>query len=35
MKITQDIREQAAKAEGMAAKSKEFADLGGTVYVPV
>jgi phosphomethylpyrimidine synthase len=32
MKITQDVREYAAR--GMAEKSREFADLGGEVYVP-
>ena len=35
MKITQDIRDKAARDEGMAAKSKEFAEAGAKVYVPV
>jgi phosphomethylpyrimidine synthase len=35
MKITQDIRDKVARDEGMAAKSKEFAEQGAQVYVPV
>ncbi|HEU4559028.1 MAG TPA: phosphomethylpyrimidine synthase ThiC [Longimicrobium sp.] len=39
MKITQDVRDYAAKLEeaeaGMAAKSAEFRDRGGEVYLPV
>ena len=33
MKITQDIRANAARDEGMAAKSREFTAAGATVYV--
>ena len=38
MKITQDVREYAAKQEaekGMAEKSREFRERGGEVYLPV
>jgi len=39
MKITQDVRDYAAKLEeaeaGMAAKSAEFREKGGEVYLPV
>ncbi len=34
MKISQDIRADALRAEGMAAKSAEFMDAGATLYVP-
>jgi phosphomethylpyrimidine synthase len=33
MKITQDLRAEAQAMEGMAAKSKEFVDQGGKLYV--
>ena len=33
MKITQDIRKEVEAMEGMAAKSKEFLDQGGKLYV--
>jgi phosphomethylpyrimidine synthase len=35
MKITQDIRDMAAREGGMAEKSREFLDQGGKVYVPL
>jgi phosphomethylpyrimidine synthase len=39
MKITQDVRDYAAKLEeaaaGMAEKSAEFREKGGEVYLPV
>ena len=35
MKITQDIRDMAARNDGMAEKSREFLDQGGKVYVPL
>ena len=39
MKITQDVRDYAAKLQeaeaGMAAKSAEFRERGGEVYLPV
>jgi phosphomethylpyrimidine synthase len=39
MKITQDVREYAAKQKeieaGMAEKSAEFREKGGEVYLPV
>jgi len=39
MKITQDVRDYAAKLEaaeaGMAGKSAEFRERGGEVYLPV
>jgi phosphomethylpyrimidine synthase len=35
MKITQDIRDMAARKEGMAEKSREFLDKGAAVYVPL
>ena len=35
MKITQDIRDMAARQEGMAEKSREFIDQGAKVYVPL
>jgi phosphomethylpyrimidine synthase len=35
MKITQDIRDLAARNEGMEEKSRQFLDQGGRVYVPV
>ena len=39
MKITQDVRDYAAKLEeaeaGMAEKSAEFRQMGGEVYLPV
>ena len=34
MKITQDLREDARRLEGMEQKSKEFAEAGKTLYVP-
>jgi len=34
MKISQDLREDAAKLAGMAAKSEEFVAAGGALYVP-
>ena len=34
MKISQDIRADAERAEGLAAKSAEFKELGSQVYVP-
>ncbi len=34
MKISQDLREDAAKLAGMAAKSEEFMAAGGALYVP-
>ena len=35
MKITQDIRDMAAREDGMAEKSREFLDQGARVYVPL
>ena len=35
MKITQDIRDMAAREDGMAEKSREFLDQGAKVYVPL
>jgi phosphomethylpyrimidine synthase len=44
MKITQEVREYAAKrgvaadaalAEGMAAKSAQFREGGGEIYIPI
>ncbi|HEV7718459.1 MAG TPA: phosphomethylpyrimidine synthase ThiC [Arsenicitalea sp.] len=35
MKITQDIRDMAAREQGMEEKSQEFIEQGGRVYVPV
>ena len=39
MKITQDVRDYAAQLEaaeaGMAAKSAEFRERGGEVYLPI
>ena len=34
MKISQDIRADALRAEGLAAKSAEFMEAGGALYVP-
>ena len=34
MKISQDIRADALRAEGLAAKSAEFMEAGGVLYVP-
>ncbi|MDE2302453.1 MAG: phosphomethylpyrimidine synthase ThiC [Sphingomonadales bacterium] len=34
MKITQDLREDAARMAGMAEKSREFADKGKEIYLP-
>ncbi|AHJ61852.1 Thiamine biosynthesis protein thiC [Granulibacter bethesdensis] len=34
MKITQDLREEAARMAGMESKSAEFRDMGATLYVP-
>ena len=34
MKISQDIRADAERAEGLAAKSAEFKEMGSQVYVP-
>ena len=34
MKISQDIRADAERAAGLEAKSAEFRELGGQVYVP-
>jgi phosphomethylpyrimidine synthase len=34
MEITRDLRRQAEAAAGMEAKSKEFRDQGGAIYVP-
>jgi phosphomethylpyrimidine synthase len=34
MRITQDLREEALRMEGMEQKSKEFADAGKSLYVP-
>ena len=33
MKITQDIRDEVAKMEGMQTKSAEFLEQGGKLYV--
>ena len=34
MKISQDIRVEAARMVGMEEKSKEFADKGKQIYLP-
>jgi hypothetical protein len=34
MKISQDIRAEAERAAGMEAKSAEFREHGGQVYLP-
>ena len=34
MKISQDVRDEAARQEGMAAKSTEFRAHGSEIYLP-
>ena len=34
MKISRDIRDEADRVAGLAAKSVEFTEMGATVYVP-